>query len=78
MKHYANAAYLFGVIRKKNRFRILALLLISEMSVAGIKKKLKIEQALLSKHFQVLRKSGLVETKKRSSIIFHFSSQGKD
>ncbi len=51
----------FEVIAEPNRRAILALLVISQMTVGDIEDRLGISQTAVSKHLRVLRDAGVVE-----------------
>jgi len=54
----------------KNRLMILCHLLDEELSVTALNEKLPLSQSALSQHLAVLRKDGLVSTRRVSQTIF--------
>lgn len=52
----------FEVIAEPNRRAILSLLVLSQMSVGQIERRLRMPQPTVSKHLRVLREAGFVES----------------
>jgi ArsR family transcriptional regulator, virulence genes transcriptional regulator len=55
----------------ENRLIILCHLLDQELSVGALNEKLPLSQSALSQHLAVLRKDGLVKTRRDSQTIFY-------
>lgn len=56
----------------KNRLMILCVLAEQdELSVGGLNEKVPLSQSALSQHLSVLRKAGLVSTRRESQTIFY-------
>ena len=51
----------FTIIAEPNRRAILSLLVLSQLSVGQIERRLRMPQPAVSKHLRVLREAGLVE-----------------
>ncbi len=66
-----NPSYLFSVIGEQSRLQVLALLLQKPSFVEDIRKKLKVEETLLSKHLKALRDSGLVHVTRHGRRILY-------
>ncbi|MBK9040176.1 MAG: winged helix-turn-helix transcriptional regulator [Bdellovibrionales bacterium] len=66
-----NPSYLFSVIGEQSRLQVLALLLQKPSFVEDIRKKLKVEETLLSKHLKALRDSGLVQVTRHGRRILY-------
>lgn len=66
-----NPSYLFSVIGEQSRLQVLAILLLKPSFVEDIRKKLRIEETLLSKHLKALRDSGLVHVTRHGRKILY-------
>ncbi|MBK7844645.1 MAG: winged helix-turn-helix transcriptional regulator [Bdellovibrionales bacterium] len=66
-----NPSYLFSVIGEQSRLQVLAILLLKPSFVEDIRKKLRIEETLLSKHLKALRDSGLVRVTRHGRKILY-------
>ncbi|SDL01583.1 transcriptional regulator, ArsR family [Modicisalibacter muralis] len=73
----ANATNLLKAMANENRLRILCLLDEGELSVSELNAKLALSQSALSQHLAILRREGLVATR-RSSQTIYYSLQGDE
>ncbi|WP_106478076.1 ArsR/SmtB family transcription factor [Phytohalomonas tamaricis] len=71
-----DAAPLLKAMANENRLRILCLLQNKELSVSELNAKLELSQSALSQHLAVLRREGLVSTRRASQTIY-YSLQGE-
>ncbi len=69
------ATALLKAMGNENRLRILCLLSDSEMSVSELNARLELSQSALSQHLAILRREGMVRTR-RSSQTIYYSLQG--
>ncbi|MEL0638472.1 metalloregulator ArsR/SmtB family transcription factor [Marinomonas sp. TI.3.20] len=67
----SQAASFLKAISNENRLMILCYLLDEELSVTALNNKLPLSQSALSQHLAILRKDGLVETRRDSQTIFY-------
>lgn len=72
-----HATNLLKAMANENRLRILCLLDDSELSVSELNARLALSQSALSQHLAILRREGLVATR-RSSQTIYYSLQGKE
>lgn len=73
----AHATNLLKAMANENRLRILCLLDEAELSVSELNAKLALSQSALSQHLAILRREGLVATR-RSSQTIYYSLQGDE
>ena len=66
------------VLSDRTRLAAMELLMKGPKHVGEMEKKLKIGQSLLSHHLQVLRRAGLVETKREGKSVLYRLSPGVD
>ncbi|SDJ79704.1 ArsR/SmtB family transcription factor [Billgrantia gudaonensis] len=71
------ATSLLKAVANDNRLRILCLLDGSELSVTELNRQLTLSQSALSQHLAILRREGLVTTRRASQTIF-YSLQGEE
>ena len=73
MKNFAieNGVTMLKAIANAKRLEILFLLKNNEFNVSEIESKIMLSQSALSQHLAVLRKAGVVKTKRQSQIIFY-------
>tara|TARA_A100001391_G_scaffold152980_3_gene110771 strand:- start:2096 stop:2449 length:354 start_codon:yes stop_codon:yes gene_type:complete len=69
------ATALLKAMGNENRLRILCLLSDSEMSVSELNSRLELSQSALSQHLAILRREGMVRTRRASQTIY-YSLQG--
>ncbi|MEP0072826.1 MAG: metalloregulator ArsR/SmtB family transcription factor [Marinomonas sp.] len=67
----SQAAGFLKALSNENRLMILCHLLDKELSVTALNEKLPLSQSALSQHLAVLRKDGLVNTRRESQTIFY-------
>ncbi|GAB2798751.1 metalloregulator ArsR/SmtB family transcription factor [Halomonas shantousis] len=65
------ATSLLKAMANENRLRILCLLDGNELSVTELNGKLNLSQSALSQHLAILRREGLVTTRRASQIIYY-------
>ncbi len=65
------ASGLLKALANENRLMILCLLVEGEMTVSEINAQVDLSQSALSQHLAVLRKDGLVATRRESQIIYY-------
>ncbi|MCE9662330.1 metalloregulator ArsR/SmtB family transcription factor [Halomonas sp. M5N1S17] len=70
------ATALLKALANDNRLRILCLLDNSELSVTELNQRLALSQSALSQHLAILRREGLVTTRRASQTIY-YSLQGE-
>lgn len=70
------ATALLKAMANENRLRILCLLDEGEMSVTELNKRLNLSQSALSQHLAILRREGIVATRRVSQTIY-YSLQGQ-
>lgn len=70
------ATALLKALANDNRLRILCLLDASELSVTELNQRLALSQSALSQHLAILRREGLVTTRRASQTIY-YSLQGE-
>ncbi|QRV24205.1 ArsR/SmtB family transcription factor [Marinomonas foliarum] len=70
-KQSAQAATFLKALSNENRLMILCHILDQELSVTALNKHLPLSQSALSQHLAVLRKDGLVSTRRESQTIFY-------
>ncbi|MGC3874342.1 ArsR/SmtB family transcription factor [Halomonas sp. GXIMD04776] len=73
----ADATNLLKAMANENRLRILCLLDETELSVSELNSRLALSQSALSQHLAILRREGLVTTR-RSSQTIYYSLQGQE
>ncbi|MHB0775339.1 ArsR/SmtB family transcription factor [Halomonas sp. WWR20] len=71
------ATSLLKAMANENRLRILCLLDDSELSVTELNGKLNLSQSALSQHLAILRREGLVTTRRASQTIY-YSLKGEE
>lgn len=72
-----DATNLLKAMANENRLRILCLLDGAELSVSELNARLALSQSALSQHLAILRREGLVTTR-RSSQTIYYSLQGSE
>lgn len=68
---------LLKAVANENRLRILCLLDNHELSVSELNARLSLSQSALSQHLAILRRIGLVTTRRASQTIY-YSLQGNE
>lgn len=67
----AEATQFLKLLSNEHRLTILCLLHNGELSVSALNEKVALSQSALSQHLAVLRKEGVVETRRDSQTIFY-------
>ena len=70
-RHAEDAAHFLKLMANPNRLMILCHLLEQEMSVSEINRHVPLSQSALSQHLAVLRKSGMVATRREQQTIHY-------
>lgn len=70
-KEIGNAADLLGIIAEENRLKILCVLKKGERCVCDIWQDLGIAENLASYHLKVLRKAGLIDSRKEGLKVIY-------
>ncbi len=70
-KRATNAAALMKALANENRLLILCQLLEGELSVGALNEKVELGQSAFSQHLAVLRKDGLVKTRKEAQTVYY-------
>lgn len=65
------ATSLLKAMANDNRLRILCLLVDDELSVTELNQRLNLSQSALSQHLAILRREGLVSTRRSSQTIYY-------
>lgn len=65
------ATRLLKAISNENRLKVLCLLVQSEKSVTELDTVIKLGQSALSQHLAILRKEGLVKTRREQQTIYY-------
>ncbi|MBS9402523.1 winged helix-turn-helix transcriptional regulator [Halomonas sp. TRM85114] len=65
------ATSLLKAMANDNRLRILCLLQEQELSVTELNQRLSLSQSALSQHLAILRREGLVSTRRASQTIYY-------
>lgn len=77
LRQSSQAAVFLKALSNENRLMILCHLLDKELSVTALNEKLPLSQSALSQHLAVLRKDGLVSTRRVSQTIFYSIGDNK-
>ncbi len=70
-EHAAAAARLLRALANPHRLMVLCLLAQGEMSVGQLNQQIELAQSALSQHLCVLRRDGLVRTRRDAQTIFY-------
>ncbi|ETI61658.1 ArsR/SmtB family transcription factor [Marinomonas profundimaris] len=71
LRQSSQAAVFLKALSNENRLMILCHLLDQELSVTALNEKLPLSQSALSQHLAILRKDGLVNTRRESQTIYY-------
>lgn len=74
--HAAEAARLMKALGNENRLLVLCTLCDGEMSVGQLNQRVDLSQSALSQHLAVLRRDGLVRTRRQSQTIYYSLADG--
>ena len=69
--HAGDAARLLKALANDNRLMILCVLAESEASVSQLNERIALSQSALSQHLALLRRDGLVKTRRSSQTIYY-------
>lgn len=75
-EHAQEAAELMKALANPHRLLILCTLAEGELSVGGLNERIALSQSALSQHLAVLRRDGLVATRRMSQTIFYRVTPG--
>lgn len=74
--HAGAAARLLKALANENRLMILCVLAENEASVTQLNERIELSQSALSQHLALLRRDGLVRTRRSSQTIFYSLEPG--
>lgn len=74
--HAQEAAQLLKALANEHRLLILCHLAEGEKSVGGLNDRVSLSQSALSQHLSVLRRDGLVETRREAQTIYYRLADG--
>jgi DNA-binding transcriptional ArsR family regulator len=74
--HAGEATQLLKALANANRLMILCALAENEASVSQLNERIDLSQSALSQHLALLRRDGLVRTRRSSQTIFYSLEQG--
>jgi DNA-binding transcriptional ArsR family regulator len=74
--HAGDAAQLLKALANDNRLMILCVLAENEASVSQLNERIDLSQSALSQHLALLRRDGLVRTRRSSQTIFYSLKTG--
>lgn len=75
-RHAQSATELLKALANPHRLQILCVLGEGELSVGALNARIPLSQSALSQHLAVLRKDGLVTTRRESQTIFYRVTTG--
>ena len=75
-EHAGDAEQLLKALANANRLMILCTLAEGENSVGELNERIELSQSALSQHLAVLRRDGLVETRRESQTIYYSLCKG--
>jgi DNA-binding transcriptional ArsR family regulator len=75
-QHAADAAQLLKALANENRLLILCTLADGEYSVGQLNNRIALSQSALSQHLALLRRDGLVATRRESQTIYYSMAEG--
>ena len=74
--HAGQAASLLRALGNENRLLILCALMEGELSVGALNEVVDLSQSALSQHLALLRKDGLVKTRREAQTIYYSLAEG--
>jgi len=74
--HAGDAARFLKALANDNRLMILCVLAENEASVSQLNERIDLSQSALSQHLALLRRDGLVKTRRASQTIFYSLQPG--
>ncbi len=75
-RHAGSAAGLMRSLANPHRLMVLCTLSAGEMSVGELNRRVPLSQSALSQHLAVLRKEGLVRTRREAQTIYYAVKEG--
>ena len=75
-EHASSAAQLMKALAHESRLMVLCTLSEGELSVKELNEVVPLSQSALSQHLAVLRRDGLVETRRESQTIYYRLADG--
>lgn len=75
-QHAGDAAQLLKALANENRLMLLCTLSEGEQSVGQLNERIALSQSALSQHLAVLRRDGLVMTRRESQTIYYSLADG--
>lgn len=75
-EHAEEAANLLKALANANRLMVLCLLSEGEMSVGQLNEQVPLTQSALSQHLAVLRRDGLVRTRRDAQTVYYSAVPG--
>ena len=75
-EHAGDAAQLLKALANESRLMILCTLSEGELSVGQLNERVDLSQSALSQHLAVLRRDGLVRTRRESQTIYYSLATG--
>ena len=75
-RHAGEAEQLLKALANSNRLLILCSLAEGEQSVGELNERISLSQSALSQHLAVLRRDGLVETRREAQTIYYRLAEG--
>lgn len=76
-EHAGEAAQLMKTLGHETRLMVLCTLSEGELSVGQLNELVSLSQSALSQHLSVLRRDGLVETRRESQTIYYSLAKGQ-
>ncbi len=74
--HAGDASRLLRALGNENRLLILCLLAEGELTVGQLNERVDLSQSALSQHLALLRRDGLVLTRRKSQTIYYSLAEG--
>jgi len=75
-EHAGDAAQMLKALANENRLMLLCTLSEGELSVGQLNEQVDLSQSALSQHLAVLRRDGLVATRRESQTIYYSLAEG--
>lgn len=69
--HAGDAERLLKALSNRNRLMVLCLLINEEFSVGELLERIPLSQSALSQHLAMLRRDGLVQTRRKAQTIYY-------
>lgn len=73
----ANKLNIFKALADKTRLKIVTMLTKRKLCVCQIQKELCMSQPRISRHLSILKKAGLLESRREGKMMFFFVSETK-